>query len=310
MSKNHISISTLGQLEAILEICNTNPPDKLSINSELLLFLLEDSNTFQMTVGHSKLNTLKELLEFLTQKNIQLAMSFPSVTRLATIERYKKILFIQENEWICYYLKQYFAGNLEILGMLLRIRDDFKNRKQKWCIEQIYADYSLYVFNSESHAFLEQFQLNGFCIPYEWSRHEMKACFKNISENKADSIECMIYGYIPLMESAGCVLKTTGNCICLKEEKQEKNKHLQTLYLLDRYKKQLPVVIHCERCENTIYNSVPFSLHKEIETLKKIGIKNFRFQFTIETKEEVFAILKGHFPESEFTKGHFAKGVE
>lgn len=308
MPKIHISIATLPQLEAVIEICETNPPNKLSIHSDLLLWLLDERNLFQIEFCHTIFCNLREILEFIKENNIELAMTFPSVVRFSTVERLKKLLFVSKNDWISKYFTQYFAGNLEILGLLLKMREGYLDGQQKWRMEQIYADYSLYAFNGESRAFLEQFQISGFCLPYEWSRHEMKTCFKNISEREANGIECIIYGYIPLMESAGCVLETTGNCV--KDKKLEKGRSLKTLYLLDRYKKQLPVVIHCDRCENTIYNTVPFSLHKELEALKKIGIKYFRFQFTIETKEEAFAILKGYFPENEFTKGHFAKGVE
>lgn len=234
------------------------------------------------------------ILKLLKERNLELSMSFPKIVRKNTLKNIKEYLGNKQETAL---FSSFLTGNLELLSYF---RQNFPDKA-------LYGDASLYCFNEEGHEFLREQGISGVCMPYEWSRHEMASMLK---KNPLFSGECIVYGYIPLMESAGCILRTTGNgSYCGKGER--------IVYLRDRYKKKLPVVLHCDRCENTIYNSVPCSLHKELDTLKEMGISRFRMDFTIETKEQVLKCLqyfrkkeKRQQSFTEFTKGHFGKGVE
>ena len=104
-------------------------------------------------------------------------------------------------------------------------------------------------------------------------------------------------------------------------EKQE------PLFLLDRQNKKWPVVVHCKRCENTVYNAVPLSLHKETDQILTMPFTGIVISFTVENKRQtrdVFAwyrelyrggrraemVKRTELLPDGFTKGHFLKGVE
>ncbi len=89
----------------------------------------------------------------------------------------------------------------------------------------------------------------------------------------------------------------------------------------DRTGKEFPVKNHCQFCYNTIYNPDPLSLLGLEEQVKKLELAAIRLEFTVETKEEMKAVLdgfgesflrgeKGLVPFSVFTRGHFKRGVE
>lgn len=114
----------------------------------------------------------------------------------------------------------------------------------------------------------------------------------------------LLYGYYPLMTSAGCVHKNTLTC----------DKRAQITYLKDRYQVLFPVKNYCADCYNVIYNSVPLALFEEKAQLQKAGIRHFRLDFSIETAQEVKQVLKqfqiGDAKNIEHTNGHYKRGVE
>ena len=76
-------------------------------------------------------------------------------------------------------------------------------------------------------------------------------------------------------------------------------------------------------CYNVIYNDLPTCLLDEVELINKAGFKKYKMDFTLENKNETINILKrfyGSFiddnidyyigSESNYTKGHFKRGVE
>ena len=87
--------------------------------------------------------------------------------------------------------------------------------------------------------------------------------------------------------------------------------------ITDRKKVRFPVRAECDYCYNVIYNSVPLSLHKELDSIKKLDIRALRLDFTTENAKEAAALTEAFIMEknlnsiiSDFTKGHFKKGVE
>lgn len=165
------------------------------------------------------------------------------------------------------------------------------------------ADAGLYCFNKEAADFLYEEGISTCTLPYECSYHEMKELI-----TKQPQL-LIIYGYLPLMESAGCVAKTMSEC----------SGNNKVYALKDRYQKMFHVVTHCDRCENTIYNAVPMNLMGEWEKIKKLSVDH-RIDFTIESSYEARQILQtyadlssgsgSYMPKNEYTKGYFKRGVE
>lgn len=89
----------------------------------------------------------------------------------------------------------------------------------------------------------------------------------------------------------------------------------------DRTGKELPVKNHCRFCYNTIYNPTPLSLLGQEKLVERLGPSVLRLSFTIETPEQTKRVIDAfadHYrygkdtpaPFTDFTRGHFKRGVE
>ncbi len=109
-----------------------------------------------------------------------------------------------------------------------------------------------------------------------------------------------------MMITANCLYKTADRC----HKKAGDGQADETVALVDRYQAAFPVMINCRHCYNVIYNSVPYSLHLKNRELSGIDVSVWRYDFTMETKQQVDAVLSGQeFPFPEYTTGHFKRGV-
>lgn len=182
----------------------------------------------------------------------------------------------------------------------------------------IYADAGFYIWNRESMKCLSKdndlkhilsTHISGFCMPYELKAAEQRHLLKNsiLSDECDMQVEKIVYGRIPLMLTANCIVNTVNGCSPANTD--------QICYLTDRYKKNFPVLRNCIHCMNTIYNSLPLSLHAEMS--KWQNDVDLRLDFTIESRQETEQILhyfltgaKGDSPFDEYTTGHEKRGAE
>lgn len=191
----------------------------------------------------------------------------------------------------------FYCGSLDALGYIKKRLDDGGLLAAH---KELTADYSLYTCNHEAAAFLKECQVSALVASYELNRCEWNEFLEQNSS--AMRTEYLIYGHIPFMQSAGCIKKTFGRC-----------DHTNGITCLtDRMGKRLPVINFCQLCENTIYNSVPLSLQKEME---QIHCNDYRIAFTVEDGNRTEEILENFFyavsvTGQEFTKGHYKKGIE
>lgn len=160
-------------------------------------------------------------------------------------------------------------------------------------------DASVYTWNRAAAAQLGSgHTIDSFCLPCELNQTEQKQL--------ADSdipFEKVVYGRIPMMLTANCVLRTSDRC--------SRESTAETV-LIDRYGKGFPVVRNCAHCTNIIYNSVPLSLHRELA--KWTSKVRCRLDFTVENAAETMSVLdvflRGGTPEyREYTTGHEKRGV-
>ena len=165
-------------------------------------------------------------------------------------------------------------------------------------------DVNVYCWNSMA---LEELQTmtTGFCLPLELKAGEQRRLLETDKDLSAcGNFEKLVYGRVPMMITANCLVKTTGDC--------RPEEHSQ-IAMVDRYHKEFPVIRNCRHCMNVIYNSVPLSLHQSLKEWRdKVDI---RLDFTIETHRETRQILegfleKGALPYDEYTTGHEKRGVE
>lgn len=209
-------------------------------------------------------------------------------------------------EQLCGILRQtgYFRGflvrSLDEVGFLReRGAADFGLRYR--------ADAGLYTWNREAARELSDLGVSAFCLPYELKGGEQRALLEESGMWKGfrPYFEKIVYSRIPMMITANCVLRTTDRC---------RRGSGESLILTDRYHKKFPVLRNCLHCMNIIYNSVPYSLHQEHDKWRGVPVTK-RLDFTLETAEEMRAVLKTFlegdaFAFQEYTTGHEKRGVE
>ena len=172
-----------------------------------------------------------------------------------------------------------------------------KNYEELYLTENLFTgknvilDHNMYTFNDVSKSAFFEHGVSGDTVPLELNSREI------MHRNNIGS-QMIVYGYYPLMTTANCVHKNTKGC----------DKKQKLIYLKDRYNKSFAVCNNCKECYNTIYNSLPTMLTKNIGKLKEAGIRSFRYSFTIETPKQIKAVMDDKI--AEYTNGHYKRGVE
>lgn len=172
-----------------------------------------------------------------------------------------------------------------------------KNYEELYLTENLFTgkkvilDHNMYTFNDVSKSAFFEHGVSGDTVPLELNSKEI------MHRNNIGS-QMIVYGYYPLMTTANCVHKNTKGC----------DKKQKLIYLKDRYNKSFAVRNNCKECYNTIYNSLPTMLIKNMSKLKEAGIRSFRYSFTIETPKQIKAVMDDKI--AEYTNGHYKRGVE
>lgn len=189
-------------------------------------------------------------------------------------------------------------------GILIRSWEEIGYLKKCGVKLPLYGDHNLYCFNKEAVHMLKDMGLERLTLPLELNSRELE-------QLGGGDFELISYGYLPVMTSAQCIRKTTGNC----------THKPGMLYMKDRTGKELMVKNHCTFCYNTIYNPDPLSLLEQEKGIRAIRPAALRLQFVKESKEMVKTVIqafadvygvrrKDVMQPGNFTRGHFKRGVE
>ena len=199
--------------------------------------------------------------------------------------------------------KQYEAAYNRIFGagwdgILIANYESFAFLKEHGYTGRIMTDYNLYEFNQESRKFWKEKGVFEFTAPVELTERELQ-------DLRVKDGEVIVYGYLPMMISAGCTQKTTRGCL---------KKSGQTT-ITDRYRNPFVVKNECDYCYNILYNYVPLYLGDRMEEVYQIGPGRIRLMFTTERQQEVRQILSAYFegkelPEGTYTRGHWKRGIK
>ena len=188
-------------------------------------------------------------------------------------------------------------------GVLVRNFEEFQFLRRHGFDKKLILDHNLYMFNSYAKRFWKKLDIFEHTVPVELNRQE-------IAGLGTEQAELIIYGYLPVMTSAQCVVNTLGGC--KKEER--------CISLKDRYQNRFFVKNHCRDCYNVIYNSSPLFLLDEGKVLDEIRPAGLRLQFSVEDAQATKGILEQYrnvFVEKrdtvvtpeQFTRGHFRRGI-
>jgi len=162
----------------------------------------------------------------------------------------------------------------------------------------IITDTGLYIMNSSARMFWKEAGVTRNTFPLELALDE-------VWDINKPGMEAVIYAHVPLMVSAQCISfnkegrKKTGG-VCKKGGCQAVIKDLK-----DR---EFIAVNYCKYCYNIIYQGRPLSVVDYLGDLSARGIKNFRYDFTIEDKAVVDMVLSGRYTGRTHT-GHYFNPV-
>lgn len=194
-------------------------------------------------------------------------------------------------------LKEYFDG------ILVRNMEAYLYVKKKDCSLPVVLDAGVYQWNHCAKNFWMNREIEHATAPVELNFWELK-------ELGIEHAELIVYGYQPVMISAGCVKKHTGKCDA---------KSTYT-WLTDRYHNKNLIKNECVFCYNVIYNSMPLMLFDQTEDLGHLNPESLRLQFSFESEAETKHIMELaeqslvknmnlDLSDLQYTRGHFRRGV-
>ena len=180
--------------------------------------------------------------------------------------------------------------DLHAAGVIARTPEELQFVREAGYRGRVISDSFIYEWNCEARDLLSRYA-DRMVLPLELSAADLAV----ITRGARDRQLLTVYGRLPMMISAGCVMKTMGQC-----------RHDGSFYaqIGDRKGKRFPVRCVCSGCYNVILNSLPLSLHKFAEQgdpfLFEVG--GWIAAFTDEDGEETGKIL-GAFQGLALKKG-------
>lgn len=232
---------------------------------------------FDMYDRNTLIQQFADDVKSLTKRNKKVYLMLPTIFRADSSDYFVSIA------------KELDKVNFE--GFVVKNYEELYLTENLFTGKKVILDHNMYTFNDVSKSAFFEHGVSGDTVPLELNSREI------MHRNNIGS-QMIVYGYYPLMTTANCVHKNTKGC----------DKKQKLIYLKDRYNKSFAVCNNCKECYNTIYNSLPTMLTKNIGKLKEAGIRSFRYSFTIETPKQIKAVMDDKV--AEYTNGHYKRGVE
>ena len=232
---------------------------------------------FDMYDRNTLIQQFADDVKCLTKRNKKVYLMLPTILRADSSDYFVSIA------------KE--LDNVSFEGFVVKNYEELYLTENLFTGEKVILDHNMYTFNDVSKSAFFEHGVSGDTVPLELNSKEI------MHRNNIGS-QMIVYGYYPLMTTANCVHKNTKGC----------DKKQKLIYLKDRYNKSFAVCNNCKECYNTIYNSLPTMLTKNIGKLKEAGIRSFRYSFTIETPKQIKAVMDDKV--AEYTNGHYKRGVE
>ena len=232
---------------------------------------------FDMYDRNTLIQQFADDVKCLTKRNKKVYLMLPTILRADSSDYFVSIA------------KE--LDNVSFEGFVVKNYEELYLTENLFTGEKVILDHNMYTFNDVSKSAFFEHGVSGDTVPLELNSKEI------MHRNNIGS-QMIVYGYYPLMTTANCVHKNTKGC----------DKKQKLIYLKDRYNKSFAVCNNCKECYNTIYNSLPTMLTKNISKLKEAGIRSFRYSFTIETPKQIKAVMDDKV--AEYTNGHYKRGVE
>ena len=265
-----------------------------SVNERTIRVMVSSLEQLDTVVNYSEKNALKIKiavdLQFFTKSDIialmnvhpEYSYALPMILRGRSFEEVKSLPLDKCQSLI--------VRNIDELSYLKSI--GYKG--------ELIADYSLYSMNTLAGDFIRSQNEDAvLTMPVEINKKQLELLGK-CHENS----EIIVYGYQPLMVMASCFTENTKGC----------NRGSDNSFIMkDRKNQNFYIRAFCKYCYNVIYNGVPTVIYDKLNEVNDYnGV--VRFQFVDESSKQINDILdsfigQGGYP-GEYTRGHFARGVD
>lgn len=282
----HILVTTKDQLEVALK-----KADEYSDITRIYV----DSNLYQSLDNNPS-----------SRGRLELMVALPYMTRTEQYDGVSEIERILDS-----------LGDKGFDGVLVRNLEQLGLLHDRKFSGKVILDYGIYIWNGQAAEMLKDLACEA-SIPYELTFHEAKEVSKKVRQKTGLPETYNIYGYTPMMISAGCVKKTLGTCSGFQNKL-----HSEKLSIYDRMDNELKITTNCLDCYNIIWNAHPTSLHKKLTNIQDAGcFDHYRIDMSVESQKECADIISYYldslksesvsdiFKNAEYTTGHFKRGVE
>ena len=281
-----------------------------------------DSGAFERRTELAQLSAMARTVH---QAGKKLFYGMPMILRGDTARWYEE----NRTEFLNTGIDGIVAGNYEALEMFGGVKNHLT--ESRLCRENdlgeaesrpftILADSSLYAWNSQAKAALSEAGADEVTLAVEENEGELRS--RDFSGG-----ELILYGHLPLMVSAQCLVKNAAGILTEKQGGGKKTAGCSGkagfTILTDRYGKHFPVKNQCKYCYNILYNTSPLSLLHQYGAVRKLAASGYRISFTRETEDglrQVLAWYEQGFLHgkpidrnqylSDYTNGHFKRGAE
>lgn len=291
----------------------------------------------EITVCIHDIKQLPIVIEFTECNNIYLDINCVEfaelVTTVKTIHESGKKAFLmlphifrKDAKELCdKYQKELLCQDLD--GYVIRSLEEYSYMKELlkennlFDKKELILDYNVYIMNREAKEFWKEQGITHYTTALELNSTELKRL-------GCEGSDIIVYGRIPLMVSAQCVIKNVGNyCEMGKRVIGDANHEYEDgtakFELVDRFNKSFFVRNHCKFCYNTIYNGDCLALLSNAEEILSFHPRAVRLDFTFETASEIRKIMTSYIhafsmednwmtSEKEgknLTRGHFKRGI-
>lgn len=268
----------------------------VSVYNEDVLKMVLDNDAVKriyFEMSNTKFQDLKKIADLIHKKGKEAFLYLPYIFRKKTAECFNRnIQFIRTAGFDGFLIK-----NLDELQFI--IENEIEGKR--------ILDFNVYQFNNRAKHIFEDVHIDGFTVPLEHNRSEIRGM-------DTEKTEMIVYGYTPAMVSAQCVTKNLDKCV------RGSDKEFSTIFLKDRVGKLLPVVNNCSWCYNVVYNASPLNLLDNANEIQACGVEAIRLELGLIKPEQVQGIIMdavAAFVKKEevsvkgnYTRGHFLRGVE
>ena len=273
----------------------------------------EQCQNIYVDINCVEFQQLEKLVEQIHQAGKKVYLMMPHIFRQEAKDIFEK----HKKEWADIALDGYIVRSLEEYSYVKEVLESFGNLEDK----ELITDYNVYIMNREAKAFWREHGVTHYTTALELNLSELK-------QLGCKGSDFIVYGRIPLMVSAQCVIKNVGG-YCEKGKRiiGDPNKEYadgcSKFEMIDRFNKSFYVRNHCKFCYNTIYNGDCLALLENASEVLELQPKAVRLDFTFENDSEIRKIMTSYIHAfsnstevveyekegSHLTRGHFKRGI-